>query len=78
MAGSRRGVAIAAAITLLVVAGLLGGISLLRMRDSLMAIAAVAIPVCLVAASFALSIADRAPSRDRTLDAAWRTHAPPH
>ena len=63
LAGSRRVAAIVVAFTLLAFSGLLGTISLVEMREPLMAVAAVALPVCLVAASFALSIADRAPRR---------------
>jgi len=58
---SRRSVAVGVAFGLLAFSGLLGGISLIRMREPLMTVAAVAIPICLVTASLALSIADRPP-----------------
>jgi hypothetical protein len=70
-------VAVGVAFGLLALSGLLGGISLIRMREPLMAVAAVAIPVCLVAASVALSIADRPPKGDWSL-AVWRRRASGH
>jgi hypothetical protein len=59
-----RRLAIGTAFVLLAVAGTLCTISLVRLQEPLMAISAVTIPVCLVAASFALSIADRTGRRD--------------
>jgi hypothetical protein len=61
---SHRRLAIGTAFGLLGLAGALCTISLIQLKEPLMAVSAVAIPVCLVAASFALSIADRVPSRD--------------
>ena len=54
-----RRLAIGTAFGLLGLAGTLCTISLIQLREPLMAISALTIPVCLVAASFALSIADR-------------------
>ena len=59
-----RHLAIATAFGLLGLAGTLCTISLIQLREPLMAVSAVAIPVCLVAASFALSIGDRPADRD--------------
>jgi hypothetical protein len=56
---SHRRLAIGTAFGLLGLAGTLCTISLIQLREPLMAVSAVTIPICLVAASFALSIADR-------------------
>jgi hypothetical protein len=56
-------VAIAVAFGLLGFAAALCGISLIELREPLLAMAAVVTPVCLVSAAFALSIADRIADR---------------
>ena len=61
LAKSRRAAAIGVAFALLAFSAVLGGISLVERREPLMAVAAVAIPICVVAASMALSVADRPP-----------------
>jgi len=57
-------VAVGVAFGLLALSGLLGGISLIRMREPLMFPAGVAIPICLVTAGVALSVAARPPKSD--------------